>query len=267
MHSGANFLYRFQKFGQIGDISAEHAATDDDAASENDLGRFHREPSRAASASEASWPAEISPIAPNLWNLCKKLASCASHLTEKGFQRISPKAVGSGVGVGSGIFRRNIADMAKFLKSIQKVCPECIPPDREGYTTDFTESRRKRCRHRKWHIPPNFGDLTKFWNLRKKLPPGALGQCKSGFIHKNAVPAEYRRPKPTRNLENSGKLPHEAKFGPKKGQFLGYDPSDFVCLKKQQQNLGHVCLLCFKRRAVGPLQFLQTFLQNRALFN
>ena len=37
MHSGANFLYRFQKFGQIGDISAEHAATDDDAASENDL--------------------------------------------------------------------------------------------------------------------------------------------------------------------------------------------------------------------------------------
>ena len=31
---GGNFLRRFQKFGQIGDISAEHAVPDADAASD-----------------------------------------------------------------------------------------------------------------------------------------------------------------------------------------------------------------------------------------
>ena len=204
---------------------------------------------------------------PNFRNLCKALAPGASHPTEKDFRRISPGAVGSGFGVGSGMFRRYIADLAKFLKSMQKVGPGCIPPDREGCSTDFTESRRKRRRHRKRHIPPIFRRFDQIFEIyAKSCPRVHLGNVtvvlSTNMCHRlNTVGVGagigiFAELPPNRPeiWKIPGKLPPGIKIRCQNGNFLGYDPpSDLpVFFKTKQQNLGHAVPrmpTCFKLTA------------------
>ena len=152
----------------------------------------------------------ISAIWPNFWNLRKKLPPGALGQCKSGFihkNAVPAKSFSEAASSSVAACSAEISPIwPNFWNLYKKLAPECIPPDREGYATDFTKSRRKLRRHRKWHIPPKFCRLSQIFEFYPRIwlhvqptkPRGfptdfTVSRRKWHRRRKRHVPLKYRR--------------------------------------------------------------------------